>query len=287
MIGRAALYEARFSLVAIGAGICLVAALATASKLAALLLVAALTGVGFSSVRSGRARAIVLLVALLLVVGSGVLLVATPLGERVQSFVEGANLVELPLEGRLVIWSAGTEMFRDYPLTGAGFGSFREVFPRYMPAGSRARWAQAHNDYLEVLDRMSVGQEEWEVVAALRSPRTVLEVCRESSLGDFRICQILWAFRLIGVATLAATAEVEDEDRSAEPAVVPAAMASPEPGVPLGVETEPDVPAVPEPMQVAGPSSDDETFPAEPVERVEDDEVVSVDGYEDQPAAVG
>jgi len=149
--GRSALYEGRFAGGAIGAGICLVAGIAAASKLAALLLAAGLLGVGLSSVRSRRARATVALVALVLGVLSGLVMVATPLGERVQSFVEGANLVELPLEGRLVVWSAGSRMLADFPLTGVGFGAFREVFPRYTPAGSRARWAQAHNDYLEVV----------------------------------------------------------------------------------------------------------------------------------------
>ena len=42
-------------------------------------------------------------------------------------------------------------MLRDFALTGSGFGSFEEVFPRFQPAGSVARWNRAHNDYLEVL----------------------------------------------------------------------------------------------------------------------------------------
>jgi len=76
------------------------------------------------------------------------------------------------------------------------------------------------NDYLETLDRMNVGQEEWEVVAALRAPKTVSEICRESSLGDFRVCQILWAFNLIGVATVEATAGVEVETEQDPPAPI-------------------------------------------------------------------
>ena len=49
------------------------------------------------------------------------------------------------------MWQAGTEMLRDFPVTGAGFGTFREVFPQYLPPGALSRWAHAHNDYLEVL----------------------------------------------------------------------------------------------------------------------------------------
>ena len=42
-------------------------------------------------------------------------------------------------------------MLGDFPLTGAGFGTFAEVFPRYQPPGAVARWTHAHNDYLELL----------------------------------------------------------------------------------------------------------------------------------------
>ena len=52
--------------------------------------------------------------------------------------------------------------------------------------------------YLAVLDKMTVGPEEWELISLLKLPKTVLEVCRESVLGDFRSCQILWALRLLG-----------------------------------------------------------------------------------------
>ena len=39
----------------------------------------------------------------------------------------------------------------DYPVTGIGFGTFREVAPRYMQAGSSKRFNRAHNDYVEVV----------------------------------------------------------------------------------------------------------------------------------------
>jgi hypothetical protein len=53
-------------------------------------------------------------------------------------------------------------------------------------------------EYLSVLDKMTVGPEEWELISVLKTPKTVLEICRESVLGDFRSCQILWALRLLG-----------------------------------------------------------------------------------------
>jgi hypothetical protein len=51
--------------------------------------------------------------------------------------------------------------------------------------------------YLSVLDKMAVGPEEWELISLLKTPKSVLEICRESMLGDFRSCQILWALRLL------------------------------------------------------------------------------------------
>jgi len=44
---------------------------------------------------------------------------------------------------------------------------------------------------------MTVGPEEWELISLLKTPKTVLEICRESLLGDFRSCQLLWALRLL------------------------------------------------------------------------------------------
>jgi hypothetical protein len=53
-------------------------------------------------------------------------------------------------------------------------------------------------EYLSILDKMSVGAEEWELISLLRQPKSLAEACRESVLGDFRSCQILWALRLLG-----------------------------------------------------------------------------------------
>jgi hypothetical protein len=52
--------------------------------------------------------------------------------------------------------------------------------------------------YLSVLDKMTVGPEEWELISLLKTPKSVVEICRESVLGDFRSCQILWALRILG-----------------------------------------------------------------------------------------
>jgi hypothetical protein len=128
------------------------------------------------------------------------------------------------------------------------------------------------NDYLETLDRMNVGQEEWEVVAALRAPKTVSEICRESSLGDFRVCQILWAFNLIGVATVETTAAVEVDTEQDQPAPI---------------ETEDTEPLVAEsviaaaPVEIAEDAGSAETIV---IEALDDDEApLEVNESEEKP----
>ncbi len=54
------------------------------------------------------------------------------------------------------------------------------------------------SSYLDVLDGMGAGPEEWQVVAALKEPRTIEDLCGTMDLGDFRICQILWALKVLG-----------------------------------------------------------------------------------------
>jgi O-antigen ligase len=52
----------------------------------------------------------------------------------------------------LTAWKAALPMWRDFLVTGSGFGSFEDVFQRYVEAGTEKRWEVAHNDYLEVLN---------------------------------------------------------------------------------------------------------------------------------------
>jgi O-antigen ligase len=74
----------------------------------------------------------------------------TPLGGRVHDLLEvsGAGISSFD---RVVGWRSALALLRDFPWTGVGFGAFRQVFPRYLPAGESDVWLQLHNDYLEVL----------------------------------------------------------------------------------------------------------------------------------------
>jgi O-antigen ligase len=128
--------------------LCLMAAVASASKGSALLLMASLLLLGFFSVRRLKWRLVVSGAALLIFALLIPLLAQTPLGERVRQFIDmtGGSYADI---GRMTAWRAATGMLTDFPLTGSGFGAFRDVFPAYMPPGESARWVQLHNDYYE------------------------------------------------------------------------------------------------------------------------------------------
>jgi hypothetical protein len=99
-------------------------------------------------------------------------------------------------------------------------------------------------EYLSVLDKMCVGPEEWELISLLKAPKSVVEICRESVLGDFRSCQILWALRLLGAigeAPLEQSVDAVLTTLDVKPAPVPQTMpeAAPEPAMAMADEPEP------------------------------------------------
>ena len=149
-LGRDAFRDARFAAVVLAAVTCLVASIAAASKAGAVLILASLALLGLIGARQWRTRLVVIVLGLALAGGAFALRTETRLGERVSEYVsrvEGGQL----MEGRLAAWAATTEIIRDYPLTGTGFGTYREASTRYAPAGSYKRFIRAHNDYIEVV----------------------------------------------------------------------------------------------------------------------------------------
>ena len=70
--------------------------------------------------------------------------------ERLRLFFEIGDEGLMNVE-RLAAWKAAAAMLADFPITGAGIGVFRDVFPIYAPAGGMGRMQHLHNDYLEVL----------------------------------------------------------------------------------------------------------------------------------------
>ena len=52
---------------------------------------------------------------------------------------------------RIPIWENTWQLFKDFVLTGSGFGTFIAVFPHYRTVPGEAIFDHAHNDYLELL----------------------------------------------------------------------------------------------------------------------------------------
>jgi hypothetical protein len=156
-----------------------------------------------------------------------------------------------------------------WPRVRAGCGGASET-PLTLTAG-----------YLDVLDRMTVGPDEWEVVTCLGEPKTVLEICRLTTLGDFRVCQILWALRLLGAVKESPACGTAATPPSPGPVAHPpedrpAPILADVPGGELEtsgtLEGEPPAETAVEPAPVApeaGPSGEYEAQDAEPAVETE------------------
>ena len=57
----------------------------------------------------------------------------------------------LGMNGRVLAWKGTVALITEYPLLGAGPGTFATIFPQFQPPGTTARFYQAHNDYLQYL----------------------------------------------------------------------------------------------------------------------------------------
>jgi len=116
--------------------------------------------------------------------------------------------------------------------------------------------------YLSVLDAMGAGPDEWQVIAALKIPRTPREICRESNLSNFRVCQIVWTMRVLGgveaVGPECVAEIVDDEHAGAEAEEMVATPEDPQ-RIEVVELDEPEPPALQEVEQVAGPG--EESFP--------------------------
>jgi hypothetical protein len=147
--------------------------------------------------------------------------------------------------------------------------------------------------YLSVLDRMTVGPEEWELISLLKTPKTVLEICRESLLGDFRSCQILWALRLfdaVGEAPVEVSIDTalgvfDSQPVTAEPPVPePELEAEPE----FEAEREPDPDPTPIPVSQADSGAEVISEPWRlAAERRPDDATVAIPREEVEAALCG
>jgi O-antigen ligase len=54
-------------------------------------------------------------------------------------------------ENRPVYWQGGLSAFKDFPVTGTGMGTLKDIYPKYQSKATGARLTHAHNDYIEFL----------------------------------------------------------------------------------------------------------------------------------------
>ena len=54
---------------------------------------------------------------------------------------------EASFHSRVVAWGGVVKMIGDYPLLGAGQGTFPTIFTQYQPPGLSRHFTKAHNDY--------------------------------------------------------------------------------------------------------------------------------------------
>ncbi len=70
---------------------------------------------------------------------------------------EGAGNTVSEISGlRLDIWKDSSNIIKDFPLTGSGFGSFVDVYPKYRTISTDTVVDHAHNDYIELLSEGGV-----------------------------------------------------------------------------------------------------------------------------------
>jgi len=63
---------------------------------------------------------------------------------------------DLAQNERFTVWQASIIAFRDFPIFGAGLGTYQHVFPAHKPLGVRMFYQHAHNDYVELLVELGV-----------------------------------------------------------------------------------------------------------------------------------
>jgi O-antigen ligase len=79
-------------------------------------------------------------------------LVTVALGAREgQGRALAASTADASWTGRVAAWRATLELWREFPATGAGLGTFADAFPLVQPESMRGYWTHAHNDGLELL----------------------------------------------------------------------------------------------------------------------------------------
>lgn len=86
------------------------------------------------------------------------------------------------VDGRLDLWRDTWKIILDFPVLGAGFGSFMAIFPSYKTIPSEIIYDHAHNDYLELITDggfVAFLLAGWFVVAVLRQGWKMIRARRD------------------------------------------------------------------------------------------------------------
>jgi len=68
----------------------------------------------------------------------------------ISEFNHGFDIEGNVTDARITLWSDTLAIIKDFPLLGAGFGTFLSLYPMYRTIGGSAILDHAHNDYLEL-----------------------------------------------------------------------------------------------------------------------------------------
>lgn len=133
------------------------------------------------------------------------------------------QLIEIVLDS--FQWDEGDYEFRPGPLPSHEPIALEMTLEALVSAGLRrvASWTRVIKGcggidsplamtprFLEILDAMGAGVEEWQVVNALKIPQSPRRVCRALPVANFRVCQTLWALVLLGAVEPRAAEQVDD-----------------------------------------------------------------------------
>jgi O-antigen ligase len=102
-----------------------------------------------------------------------------PIAQRFDNIINSSGDVDI---GRFPIWKDSWPLFKDFWLTGSGFGTFIAVFPKYRTFPGSEIYDHAHNDYLELLtDGGIIGfvLVAWFVIVIIRSGLQMLRRRRD------------------------------------------------------------------------------------------------------------
>lgn len=105
-------------------------------------------GLIFLSRGGNRKRGIIIVVICVLVVLSVGWFGWEPIFDRFEKVRDArGDLSDL----RFQIWQDSSNIFRDFPLTGSGFGSFADIYPKYRTISGSGIADHAHSDYVELI----------------------------------------------------------------------------------------------------------------------------------------